>query len=317
MESSISKEQFDKFTAFLVARHSIYLARKAWKPAPWTTDPVLREGHFCNIFRELDRVTIWIRENIREPFADHPYLWFMLCIARYINRPQTLAHLLNTQGCWPSHPTFKPENMTALLADMAARGETIFTGAYLITPCAPSMKPESTWPKYKYISETVLGRLWEDRKQWGDRLDKATVPSLQATWDWFQQPRYVGWGPFMAYEVVTDLRHTRYLRNAFDIYTWANAGPGAFRGLNRLHGRPLTERQSQQKACEEMQALWCDVCQVDTKEFNDVFGPFEGEDCGTPRFEMRDIEHSLCEFDKWCRVTLGQGQMRMKYHGRV
>jgi hypothetical protein len=29
--------------------------------------------------------------------------------------------------------------------------------------------------------------------------------------------------------------------------------------------------------------------------------------------EMRDIEHSLCEFDKYERVRLGQGKPRSKY----
>ena len=32
-----------------------------------------------------------------------------------------------------------------------------------------------------------------------------------------------------------------------------------------------------------------------------------------PVLELRDIEHSLCEFDKYERVRLGQGQPRSKY----
>jgi hypothetical protein len=32
-----------------------------------------------------------------------------------------------------------------------------------------------------------------------------------------------------------------------------------------------------------------------------------------PSVEMRDIEHSLCEFDKYERVRLGEGRPRMKY----
>jgi hypothetical protein len=34
-----------------------------------------------------------------------------------------------------------------------------------------------------------------------------------------------------------------------------------------------------------------------------------------PKLELRDIEHSLCETDKWLRVALGQGRPRSKYPG--
>jgi ppGpp synthetase/RelA/SpoT-type nucleotidyltranferase len=30
-------------------------------------------------------------------------------------------------------------------------------------------------------------------------------------------------------------------------------------------------------------------------------------------FEMREVEHSLCEFDKYERTRLGQGRPRSKY----
>ena len=55
---------------------------------------------------------------------------------------------------------------------------------------------------------------------------------LEKTWKNYLP--YAGFSGFMAYEVVTDLRHTKYLKNADDINTWANAGPGAVRGLNRI-----------------------------------------------------------------------------------
>jgi hypothetical protein len=60
-------------------------------PSSWTVDPILSTYRFCNVRREDDRGTVWIRKHIREPFAGHPHLWFMLCIARQINWPETLA----------------------------------------------------------------------------------------------------------------------------------------------------------------------------------------------------------------------------------
>ena len=315
--------RINDIAAFMKARHDIYLDRKAGKPGPWTADPVLRDGRFCNIFRELDTVTIWIDEHIRKPYADHPHLWFMLAIARYINWPDTLRYLMDEAepGTWPDEEGFEPAKLTKALEDYAAAGNKVYTGAYMIRAESDPSKEWYSWTKHRYIAEIVLGRLWEDREEWARDLEPAKsglpkvprVPTLESVWTKFQQHRYIGWGPFMAYEVVTDLRHTRYLRNATDIWTWANAGPGAIRGLNRLYGRNLAAKPRPEQTNAEMLQLMIELNVYDEPGFNATFG----EPCGVnPRFEMRDIEHSLCEADKYERVRLGEGKMRSKYDWR-
>ena len=315
--------RINDIAAFMKARHDIYLDRKAGKPGPWTADPVLRDGRFCNIFRELDTVTIWIDDHIRKPYADHPHLWFMLAIARYINWPDTLRYLMYEAepGTWPDEEGFEPAKLTKALEDYAAAGNKVYTGAYMIRAESDPSKEWYSWTKHRYIAEIVLGRLWEDREEWARDLEPAKsglpkvprVPTLESVWTKFQQPRYIGWGPFMAYEVVTDLRHTRYLRNATDIYTWANAGPGAIRGLNRLYGRNLEAKPRPEQTNAEMLQLMSELNVYDEPGFNATFG----EPCDVnPRFEMRDIEHSLCEFDKIERVRKGEGKMRSKYDWR-
>ncbi|WPK38630.1 hypothetical protein Aergia_0047 [Pseudomonas phage Aergia] len=316
--------RINDIAAFMKARHDIYLDRKAGKPGPWTADPVLRDGRFCNIFRELDTVTIWIDQNIRQPYADHPHLWFMLAIARYINWPDTLRYLMDEAepGTWPDEEGFDPAKLTKALEDYAAAGNKVYTGAYMIRAESDPSKEWYSWTKHRYIAEIVLGRLWEDREEWQRMLE--TTPGvlrafnrLETVWEKFQQHRYIGWGPFMAYEVVTDLRHTRYLRNAPDIWTWANAGPGAIRGLNRLYGRDLAAKPRPEQTNAEMIELMQELNALDARGFNETFGPPQlGSPHVGPRFEARDIEHTLCEFDKYERVRLNEGKMRSKYDWR-
>lgn len=295
---------------FAQERHRIYLRRRAGEPGPWTQDPILRDNRFCNVFRELDTVTIWIRKNIRERYADHPHLWFMLCIARYINWPTTLQYLQDYKvpgPAWPTSWSFNPRFLTAALEDFARGHTKTYTGAYMIRAESDPNKPWYSWTKHRYIAEIVLGRLWEDSVWWnGFLMDPDRL--LQSVWETFQQPRYVGWGPFMAYEVVTDLRHTRYLRNAPDIYTWANAGPGAIRGLNRLFGRDLKAHPPAAQTCEEMRGL------MGVMNMYPELWPKGDPDW--PALEMRDVEHLLCEFDKYERVRSGDGKMRAKYDWR-
>lgn len=122
-----------------------------------TCDQILKTYRFCNVRREDDRVTVWIRENIRERFDGHPNLWLMLCIARQINWPATLAELIKFNR-WPLDDAFNPLGMTELLNARKCAGEKIYTGAYMIS--APAQKGAD---KQAYIAETVIGGLWNRR----------------------------------------------------------------------------------------------------------------------------------------------------------
>ena len=103
----------------------------------------------------------------------------------------------------------------------------------------------------------------------------------------------------MAYEVVTDWRHTYVGGDSEDILTWANPGPGARRGLNRIHNRDLNKQIKMEQCVLEMQQIL---------ESAPYF--LDGQ---VPDLEMREIEHTLCEFDKYERVRLNQGKPRSIY----
>lgn len=287
---------------------------------PLTRDPVLARYRFCNVFRELDRVTEWIRRNIREPFADHPDLWLMLAIARTINWPPTLQFIMNRGerrcefNAWPNdngqglpHFTFTPEGLGDALDYWKAQGNKLHTGAYMIRAESRPEREWYSWTKAQYLARIVIGRLWEDRDEWRSYLDQPPVPdslsgltpTLHGAWSFFQDTRYVGWGAFMAYQVVVDMRHTRYLRDAPDINTWAALGPGSRRGLNRLAGRPLGYNLSQEEGLAEMLELHA---QQDAHR-----APW------VPRIDLSDIQNCLCETDKLLRARSGEGKPRATY----
>jgi hypothetical protein len=245
---------------------------------------------FCNVRREDDRGTIWIRENIRERYADHPLLWLMLCIARQINWPDTLDEMSNSIGgldSWPCDHRFDPANITVVLNRRKARGDKVYTGAYMIS--APSKKGAD---KQAYIAETVIGALWERRDIFARHF--AGAPTLQRTHELITRSN--GWGQFMAYQAVVDMRFTALLRNADDVATWAAAGPGTLRGLNRLHGRAVDAALSQSQALNEMRAIYR-VVQQETGVAMD----------------FSDVPNILCETDKYLRVKNGEGKPRALY----
>lgn len=267
---------------------------------PFTADPILAEARFCNVFRELDRVTVWIDQNIRKPFAGHQDLWLMLAIARYINWPDTLQFLIDSGYAWPSHPDWTPEDLGRALDYRKAQGGKVYTGAYMIRAESNPAAEWYSWTKQQYVARIVIGRLWEDREQWRAMLEDQPEGGLelQAVWQLFQSPRYIGWGPFMSYQAVIDMRWTPLLGSAPDITSWAALGPGSRRGLNRLAGRDLEHPLSQAQGLEEMLEIYQQQARFRA--------PW------VPEIDLSDIQNCLCETDKYLRVK-GGGKTRAKY----
>ena len=272
------QDQLERFFYYINERHNIYRKRQEGEKFPWTKDEILQTYSFCNVFRELDKVTIWLRENWKEPYVDHPNLPFAMAMARQINWPETLEDL-----GFPEH--WNPERLKAIMQGRMNRKEKVYTGAYMLTGTLGGTKVEQTIDK-------ILTPLYEN---------PPTIYKNSLEKTWAEYLPYAGFSGFMAYEVVTDLRHSKYLENADDIMTWANAGPGAKRGLNRIYGRPLDQTIKGFQLTEEMELLL---------NFSDQEGILEKY---VPNLEMREIEHCLCEFDKYERVRLGQGRPRSKY----
>ena len=272
----MNQEEIQKFFNYLNERHIIYLRRQNGVAYPWTSDAILNEYSFCNVYRELDRVTEWIRVNWREPYADHPNLPFAMAMARQINWPDTLQEL-----GFPEH--WNPERLKAIMQGRMDRKEKVYTGAYMLTGTLGGTKIEQTIDK-------ILTPLYNNHPP-------MIEDSLEETWKGYL--KHAGFSGFMAYEVVTDLRHTKWLENAKDIMTWANPGPGAQRGLNRIHHRDLNKTIKKEQLNSEMKELL--DCSPDYLQGHML------------PLEMRDIEHCLCEFDKYERTRLGEGRPRAKY----
>ncbi len=278
-----------RLLAFMQERHRIYTRRFVEKrPPPWTKDPILKRFRFCNVYRELDRVTIWIREHIREPYADHPNLWFMLCVARQINWPNTLAALIaDPQSAWPTNNRWRWERMRAVMRKLQSKGAKIYTGAYMLR--GPIQGDSSGFQdKPNYTTQRVLAPVWQDRNviqpdKWHTLQQAASSLS-----------NYHGWGDFLIAQVIADVKHTRYLKNAPDWWDWIWLGPGSRRGLNRVLDRPITGNFTQYEAHTYLVQIRDYI-----KDNSDL-----------PRLCLQDLQNAHCEFDKYERVRLGEGRPR-------
>lgn len=283
------------FWSFINERHRIYLKKTAGEPKPWTEDTILRDYKFTNIFRELDRGTVWLRENFIQPHWDDDAGLIVANVSWYrmFNHWGTGARL-----GWQT--TWYPDGIKAVLRERMRQGEQVFTNAHIIWS-------EEGIPKIDAIVD-YASAVWKDRDVVAQVASHQNA--LEAVFSVLTGFR--GIGGFQAYEIVTDLRHTRLLENATDINMWANMGPGAKRGLLRLG---LPAKNDKEGLMSMRQLLTRSMFSLKTGEHRSHSDAYRLEE-HVPMLELRDIEHSLCEFDKYCRVKFGEGEPRMKYNGR-
>lgn len=291
-------------------RHSIFVNRfEKNLPKPWTDDKIFLKYKFTNAFRQLDKGTLALRNMLmrnqkdkkfdatrKNGFAidqdsDPALIFFNVVWYRLFN--------------WYEHA----ENLDFVtdfnvLKDYIEKcfrtHKKIFTGAHMTTGVAYEDKHISylrackiAWDKRHYFSQIILGQ---------KRMEDAFKLVLEL---------YMV-GRFVAYELVCDLRFTSLLDHATDKLTWANMGPGAQRGLRRL-GLP---HKNQVEGLESMIELYKRLDKEDYLKYQiSEHLPSHNIYMLQPPFELREVEHSLCEMDKYQRVKRGEGRPRSKYNG--
>lgn len=323
-----------EFFAFARERHATYLRRRAGV-TPWTSDPILQAWRFTNVFRELDAVTVWFRENVRDPLRDKPEVLLATVLFRWFNRITTgeaifKQEALGLGGEQPGETAWDAllrlgsgDGIDCVRAAVNSLPGPYVTGAYIIkTPDGMDKVDGVLWCVQQFMRAQHGGK---NEWQWiaERRLAEPGEISLEATWKWLREFPYMG--DFMAYEVVTDLRHTALLDQAPDIMTWANPGPGAARGLGRVFtGDPEVFNKNQKQWLNELMrvlleasrdaACWPHHDGIDGWAVpSDMMGDAAvGNVVDWPAWEMRDVEHTLCEFDKYERIREG-GRGKRRY----
>jgi hypothetical protein len=221
----------ERFVYWVGERHRIYERRTAGEPKPWTDDPILQSNYFTNVYRELDKTTIWFREQVREPLRDDPRVIFATIAFRWFNHIPT-GEVLHERG-W-----LLDWNAADVLSELGARrdgGEQIFTGAFMINSPPGEPKLEAIIRRISDVWKRRDNLLMKTRN-W-TRLAEAHADLI----------RFDGLGGFMAYEIVCDLRYTSFLEHADDKMVWSNPGPAPFAVCIGYSGAKSRTRATRQR----------------------------------------------------------------------
>lgn len=262
---------------WIMERESIRHRREAGLPAPWTSDPDMANVRYCNVHREDDKVTKWIRAN---PVYSGPSVpvWRVV-LARMLNRIESLELV---QGAVAANDL----ETVKLRLKVARQTNRIWGNAYTISTCGKSMD------KVDYVIDWVVRAVKDD---WlGPTPSTGFKYTCQEYFNWLTSVD--GLGSFLAAQVVADLKNMpgHPLSSAPDKESFVTHGPGSLKGVAAYFGTPCTPGS--------FKGLLALIAQQVTFLLPAYVGPIH----------MQDLQNCMCEFSKYIRVREG-GRARNTY----
>jgi hypothetical protein len=271
---------FDTYWRFAAERQAIYFRRLAGTRGPWTTDPILTEYKFTNVYRASDRVSQYlIREVIYRGAYDAQDVVLRVLLFKIFNKIATWE-LLESQAGPIGVASFDVSRLDRILSDAMRHGARIYSAAYIM-PNAPKQIPGS--PKHRSHLE-LLRTLLKGRFM-GRLLGAAT---MQDAFEVLLSLPSIG--PFLAYQYAVDLNYSQSF--AFSENDFVQPGPGALIGLKKcFHSlgdyspadaiRWVTDRQDAEFRLRDI-------------EFQNLWGR---------KLHLIDCQNLFCEVDKYARVA--------------
>lgn len=304
----ICLENYNEFFKTMLERQLIWKRRFIdKKERPWTDDPFFKDRKFTNVYRMLDKNSMWEIENI---FLDDGldlknYVWKSMFF-RLFNNPPTFTNNHKYRNGIPSYDEYDADEYLLYLKDLRNKGINPFTSAYLIA----NRGDRDTW-----FAKTVL-------PDFHKRIDELiefckTTDSAEKLFKYLKT--FTNVADFMAFQLFNDLTYIdKFTRFHFMNITEDSAttiGPGSDLGLRLIY--PSTSSSAGKiKRMEELRdaaADWFKKYEVNHEKFPYVHfdktqKKFYVSD--EPNITLSEIEQWLCEYAKYFKMKIGEGKQR-------
>lgn len=270
---------YDTYWRFAVERQNIFFKRLNAEPPPWTNDPILGEFKFTNAYRASDRVSQYLIRNViyagEQTFEE---VFFRTLLFKIFNRIETWE-LLKREVGEVSFKEFSIERYERILANAMKSGTRIYSPAYIM----PSGGPASPWPRKHTMHLQLLARMMREELP-------ARIADTKYMSEGFELLReYPTIGDFLAYQYITDLNYSKFLK--YSEMEFTIPGPGAKDGIRKCFSNlgGLTEAEIIQLVAERQEI-----------EFSRLGLSFKSL-WGRP-LQLIDCQNLFCEVDKYSRV---------------
>jgi len=248
---------------------------------------LLQNYFFCNTYRVLDKGCQYLIKKVIEIGSQEPEeVVFRVLLFNTFTKIETWQLLDRKLGplTWAS---YERESYKKVLGKAFNRGIPLYTGAF-IKP-APHFGCKTNHENHLLFLEMLME-------------NKLTSKLLGAQYlaDVYE---YLGsfpsMGPFSTYQLMLCLSYTNVLN--FHHNDFVISGPGSISGLNKIFGKSMAKGRRAVEGFDEEVMRY--LAESQDSHFKRLGLEFSG--LGPEKLPMgvADIEHTLCEVDKYCRVA--------------
>ncbi|WP_061236502.1 nucleotide kinase domain-containing protein [Leptospira santarosai] len=270
---------FDVYWKFAFERQEIYFKRVLGNSSPWTSDPILREFKFTNVYRAADRVSQFLIKNIiYKGSQKSEEIIFRILLFKLFNRIETWKELEHYLGPieWKS---YNFEKYSKAFDYMISEKRKIYSAAYIM----PS--PSFGYPKKHLNHLRLIEFILKDK--FARKIESS--PSFQKIVDILLGYRSIGY--FLSYQLAIDINYSEVIN--FSEMDFVVPGPGAKDGIRKCFYDTATLSDSDIiKAMSEMAEEQFKRLGL---KFKDLWGR---------PLQLIDCQNLFCEVDKYSRVYL-------------
>ncbi len=271
---------YNTYWKFAAERQNIFYKRFNGEKYPWTTDKVLDQHKFTNVFRASDRVSQYLIKNVIYKGSQKPEeIFFRLILFKIFNKISTWEILENELGKI-SFENYSFYSYSKILLEVMQQGSPIYSAAYIMASGKSIFGYEKKHQNHLKLIELMLKDRVPHKLQNCQSMNEAYNLLLS----------YPTIGEFLAYQYVTDINYSP-LTN-FTEMEFVKAGPGAKDGIMKCF-KDFGEYSFEDiiTMMAEMQEVEFDKMELD---FHNLWGR---------SLQLIDCQNIFCEVDKYSRVV--------------
>lgn len=316
----ICEEYLELFFKTMFERQEIWYNRNIEKkPKPWTKDEIFKNYKFTNVYRELDRSSQFLINNILLNFDQAPEdVVFRAFTYRIYNIPDTFTNI-NSEVKLQTYDDFDPDYLWIDTRNYRKRVGNPWHTAYMMNVAGIMSKPsdwnESTTGMFKdYVyCKVVMSSL---HKNIPNIMNAKTISEFISAVE-----KVKGLSSFMSHELFLDaiLINKYWKQKVFPDFSendFTNVGPGASLGIKIIF--PSLKPKNQIDAIYWLRDL--------SEEYLAKNGEFKYikwnkskkiYEVGQHNITLHQIEFWLCEFSKYFKIIIKKGKQRSKFIPRT